>query len=80
VDDFDDFEIVGPLESIETIASGSGIRDLPRLVKYYGSARWRKLKAVTRVRRLGYIWLVEVHWYEAHGIGKREMKIGRYLD
>jgi len=81
LDDFDDFEIIGPLESTETIASGSGIRDLPRLVKYYGSGRWRKLKAVTRVRgRSGRIRRVEVHWYEAHGIGKREMKISRYFD
>jgi hypothetical protein len=76
----DDFEIIGPIEAIEVIASGTGIRDLHSLVEYYGSGRWRKLKGVTRVRQLGYIWLVEVHWYEAHGIGKREMKISRYLD
>jgi hypothetical protein len=76
----DDFEIIGPLEAIEVIASGTGIRDLHKLIRAYGQGRWRKLKAITRLRRLEYIWLVEVHWYEAHGIGKREMKISRYLD
>jgi hypothetical protein len=77
----DDFEIIGPIEAIETIASGSGIRDLPRLVECYGSGRWRKLKGITRVRgRAGRLRLAEVHWYEAHGIGKREMRIKRYFD
>ena len=77
----DDFEIIGPLEAIEVIASGTGIRDLHKLVRAYGQGRWRKLKAITRVRRRsGRIRLVEVHWYEAHGIGKREMKISRYFD
>jgi hypothetical protein len=77
----EDFEIIGPLEAIEVIASGTAIRDLQRLVKYYGNGRWRKLKAVTRVRRpSGRIQRVEVHWYEAHGIGKREMKISRRFD
>jgi hypothetical protein len=76
-----DFEIIGPIEAIEVIASGPGIRDLRRLIKHYGSGRWRKLKGVTRVRRRsGRIQRVEVHWYEAHGIGKREMKISRYFD
>ena len=77
----DDFEIIGPIEAIEVIASGAGIRDLHKLIRAYGQGRWRKLKGVTRVRRRsGRIRLVEVHWYEAHGIGKREMKISRYFD
>jgi hypothetical protein len=46
----DDFEIIGPIEAIEVIASGNGIRELRRLIKSYGAGRWRKLKGVTRVR------------------------------
>jgi hypothetical protein len=47
----------------------------------YGKARWRKLKGIARVQlESGRIRLAEVHWYEAHGIGKRQMKIKRYLD
>jgi hypothetical protein len=77
----DDFEIIGPIESIEVIASGTGIRELHRLIKYYGRGRWRKLKGVTRVRRRsGRIQRAEVHWYEAHGIGKRETKVTRRFD
>lgn len=77
-----DFEIISSIEAIEVIASGTGIRDLRKLIKAYGKGYWRKLKGLTRVRqrRTGRIRFVEVHWYEAHGIGKREMKISRYLD
>lgn len=77
----DDFEIIGPIEAIEVIASGTGIRELRRLIKSYGAGRWRKLKGITRVRRgSGRIRRAEVHWYEAHGIGKREMKVTRRFD
>jgi hypothetical protein len=75
------FEIIGEITDVETIAVGSGIRDIARLRKAYGRGRWRKLKGVARVRlRSGRIRLAEVHWYEAHGIGKREIKRKRYLD
>jgi hypothetical protein len=71
-----DFEIVGEITNIETIAAGTGIRDRARLRRQYGRGRWRKLKGVARVRLLsGRIRLAEVHWYEAHGIGKREFKL-----
>jgi len=71
-----DFEIVGEITNIETIAAGTGVRDRARLRRQYGRGRWRKLKGVARVRLLsGRIRLVEVHWYEAHGIGKREFKL-----
>ncbi len=75
------FEIVGEITDVETIAAGNNIRDLARLRRVYGRGRWRKLKGVVWVR-LGNskIRLAEVHWYEAHGIGKREMKRKRYLD
>ena len=75
------FEIVGDISQIETIASGSTIRELPRLQKLYGEGRWRKLKGVALVRlRNGRIRKAELHWYEAHGIGKKEFKRKRYVD
>ncbi|MBA3240062.1 MAG: hypothetical protein H0T60_02405 [Acidobacteria bacterium] len=71
-----DFEIVGEISDIETIAVGTSIRDRARLRKQYGRGRWRKLKGVAKVRLLsGRIRLAELHWYEAHGIGKREFKL-----
>ena len=76
-----DFEVVAPITGIETIAVGTDIKELPILRKRYGKGRWRKLKGVTFVRLLdGTIRHAEVHWYEAHGIGQRRMKIKRYLD
>lgn len=75
------FEIVRPITEIEIIALGSGIRVLGALRKRYGRARWRKLNGVTLVRLAnGALRRVELHWYEAHGIGKRDIKIKRYLD
>jgi len=71
------FEIVGELRSVETIASGRGIRILAQLRKKWGAGRWRKMKGVAFVRilRTGHIREAEIHWYEAHGIGKRDFKI-----
>ena len=74
------FEIVSEITQIETIAVGTRIRELPRLRRLYGRGRWRKLKGVARVRlRSGTIRIVELHWYEAHGIGRKEIKRKRYL-
>ncbi len=76
-----DFEIVGEITVIETIAAGRGIRDLRRLRRSYGKGRWRKMKGIARIRLMtGRIRLAELHWYEAHGIGKKEIKRKRYLD
>ncbi|MEK6752353.1 MAG: hypothetical protein AABZ00_08800 [Chloroflexota bacterium] len=76
-----DFEIVSNVENIETIAIGSSIRVLEYLQKTYGHGRWRKLKGVATVKiPNGQFRRVELHWYEAHGIGKRDMKIKYYLD
>ncbi len=75
------FEIIGEVTDIETIAVSSKIREVARLRRAYGRGRWRKLKGVARVHLgNGRIRLAELHWYEAHGIGKREMKRKRYLD
>lgn len=71
-----DFEIVGEISKIEIIAVGPGVRDRARLRKRYGKGRWRKLKGIADVRLVsGRIRLAEIHWYEAHGVGKREFKI-----
>ena len=75
------FEILGGIAEIEIIAVGTSIRDLRRLTESYGEGRWRKLKGVAVVRlRNGRIRRAELHWYEAHGIGKRDFKIKRYLE
>jgi len=73
------FEIVGPIYGIETIATGHGIRDLAQLQNQFG--KWRKLKGFATVRiEDGTMAEAEIHWYEAHGIGRRWIKIKRYLD
>jgi len=75
------FDLVGDIEQVETFARGSGIRELPRLKKYYGDGAWRKRKGMALVRLTdGRGRRVELHWYEASGIGKFEFKIKRYLD
>ena len=77
----DDFEIVGEITDIETIAIGSNIKELPTLQARFGRGRWRKLKGIASVSLVdGTRRLAEVHWYEAHGIGKVRIKIKRYLD
>ena len=76
-----DFEVVGEITVVEAIAAGKGIRNLKRLRRSYGKGRWRKMKGVARIRLMtGRIRVAELHWYEAHGIGKKEIKRKRYLD
>jgi hypothetical protein len=70
------FEVLGKIHRAETIAVGREIRELPRLIRLYGFGGWRKRKGFARVRLPdGSIWSAEEHWYEAHGIGKKKMKI-----
>ena len=77
----DDFKIAGKLHEIKIIAVGRQIRELPILQKRFGRGRWRKLKGIADVALSdGRIRPAEVHWYEAHGIGKVRMKIKKYLD
>lgn len=74
------FEILGKITDVETFAVGSSIREIARLRKLYGKGRWRKRKGVARVKLDdGSEYLAEVHWYEATGIGKKELKIKRFL-
>jgi len=75
-----DFEVVGDITGVETIASGSGIRERGPLRKRYGLGRWRKRKGFAEIRlATGEIVHAELHRYEATGIGKREMKIKAFL-
>ncbi len=76
-----DFELVGRISEIETIAAGRAIRVLRYLRKAYGRGRCRKMKGVATVRLPnGALRRIELHWYEAHGIGKRDLRVKRYLD
>jgi hypothetical protein len=75
------FEFVGRLTDIETIAVNVSIRERDSLKTKYGGKRWRKLKGVSTVRLAsGELRRAEIHWYEAHGVGKVKMKIKRFLD
>jgi hypothetical protein len=76
-----DFEVIGDITDVETFAVGGSIRELPRLRRIYGAGRWRKRKGNAEVRLAdGSIFKAEVHWYEAHGIGRKELKIKRFLE
>ena len=75
------FEIIGEISKVEVIASGSSIRELSRLQKIYGAGRWRKLKgfATVKFHPGAEVIKAEIHWYEAHGMGKKEFKIKRII-
>ena len=74
------FKILGPMVDVETIATGRAIRELRRLQRAHGKGRWRKCKGIARIELSdGSIHTAEVHWYEAHGIGRKEAKIKRLI-
>ena len=75
------FEVIGDIENVETIAIGGRIRDIMRLRRQFGPGRWRKLKGIAQVRLAsGNVRLAELHWYEAQGIGRKKIKIKKFLD
>jgi len=75
------FELIGKIENVQVIAVGPRIHRLQQLRKKYGRGRWRKLKGIGRVRLPDSSERdAELHWYEAHGIGKKEMKVKDLLD
>lgn len=75
-----DFEFLSEISHAETIARGTGVRDRARLKRTYGGNRWRKCKGFARVRLAnGTVREAEIHWYEAHGVGRVEFKIKRRL-
>ena len=74
-------EVVGAITDITTIAAGTGVRVRRMLVKQFGRGRWRKLKGIARVRlEDGSVRLAELHWFEAHGVGRKKMRIKRFQD
>ncbi|WPL19898.1 hypothetical protein Thiowin_05047 [Thiorhodovibrio winogradskyi] len=73
-------EIIPPITSVETIAEGPSIREVQRLRQHYGPGRWKKKKGIALVKTPdGADQLAEIHWYEAHGIGKVKLKVKRWL-
>ncbi len=75
------FELLGEISDAETIAAGTSIREIARLRRRYGHGRWRKKKGIATVRLAdGTICKAELHWYEAHGMGKKELRIKRLLE
>lgn len=75
------FDIIGDIEQVEVIARGRGIRELRRLIRVHGDGNWRKIKGMARIKlESGEVRTAEIHWYEAHGIGRKELKRKRYLD
>jgi len=75
------FEIISEIQNLETLFVGGKIRDIMRLRNQYGPGRWRKLKGTAEIRlQSGKIRTAELHWYEAHAIGRKKMKIKRLLD
>ena len=74
------FELLSEIVGAEVIATGRKIHDLRRLQRRYGEGRWRKMKGAATIRLAnGRVRRAELHWYEAHGIGKKEFKRKRYL-
>lgn len=61
--------LVSDISDVEVIAIGKSIREHNRLRKMYGPGQISD----------GTAHLAELHWYEAHGIGKKEIKIKRIL-
>jgi len=75
------FDILDEITEIETIAKGPGIREISRLRKLYGYGNWKKMKGRAHIQlSSGRIRFAELHWYEAHGIGRKEIKRKRYLE
>lgn len=75
-----EFEIVDEIRDIETIAAGRGVTIQSYLDRTYGRGRWRKLKGQATVRLVdGTTCRAEIHWFEAHGIGRKDFKIKRII-
>jgi hypothetical protein len=73
-------EVIGEITDVETISQGKGIRERARLVKIHGRGRWRKRKGTADIKLAsGQVVKAELHWYEAHGLGRRELKVKQLL-
>ena len=75
-----EFKILGEIREIETIATGRGVYIRRYLERAYGKGRWRKMKGLATVEFAdGTICEAEIHWFEAHGIGRKDSKIKRVI-
>lgn len=75
-----EFTLMGPIERVENIAINHGIRGRKRLIEKYGEGRWFKRKGLAIVQLAdGTIERAELHWYEANGIGIKDLKRKRTL-
>jgi len=75
-----EFEILSKLRHTETIAVGRGVYIRNYLTRTYGKGRWRKMKGIATVKLAdGTICEAEIHWFEAHGIGRKDFKIKRVM-
>ena len=75
------FELLSSITKIETVATGSAIREIARLRKRCGAGRWRKRKGTAKIRLADdTICMAELHWYEAHGIGKKEIRVKHFWE
>lgn len=75
-----EFQILGGIEDIEIIAAGQGVYIRRYLERTYGKGRWRKMKGIATVQLAdGAVCKAEVHWFEAHGIGRKDFKIKRMV-
>ena len=75
-----ELEILSEIENVETIATGRGVHIRRHLNRTYGLGRWRKMKGIATVRLAeGIVCRAEVHWFEAHGIGRKDFKVKRIV-
>ena len=75
------FKLRSEITDVQVIAAGTGVRIRAKLKKIYGAGRWRKLKGAAMVELPdGQVARAELHWYEAHGIGRKDMKVKRLLE
>ena len=79
-EDPNDFQLLGPIRGVTVIARGSGIRIKQFLQDTYGGRNWRKMKGVARIEdEHGWIGDAEIHWFEAHGVGRVQWKVKHKL-
>ncbi|MGH9521701.1 MAG: hypothetical protein ACRD3E_04125 [Terriglobales bacterium] len=75
-----DFQIIGAMRAVEVIAAGKSVRKRRILSRKYGRGQWPKMKGIAEVQYPdGKVWIAEIHWFEAHGVGKRDFKVKRDL-
>jgi len=76
----DPFEILGEIRNVEIVAAGAGVHLRRYLERVYGKGRWRKMKGTATVRLADdTVCDAEIHWFEAHGIGRKDFKIKRAI-